>query len=166
MRMLEALQLVIAEAVPELRRHCRDAWQLIGSAAASLAGAEVSVADLDVLTTADDAARLAAAWRGRYEDTYQPAGAERFRSHFGRYRFTAMPVEVMGALELNDGHGWQPVTVGETVLVRVDGLEIPIPGIREQIRILESFGRPKDLHRAALLRALGHDAAAEVTATS
>jgi hypothetical protein len=41
-----------------------------------------------------------------------------------------------------------------------------VPTIAEQIRILESFGRPKDLERAALLRALDHDAAAEVTATS
>ena len=152
--MRDALEQVIAEAVPELQRLCRDPWQVIGSAAAWLAGADVSVADLDLLTSADDAARLAEAWRERREATYEPAGAERFRSHFARFRFTAMPVEAMGALELHTADGWEPVTVRDTVLVRVAGHAVPIPSVPEQIRILESFGRPKDLHRAALLRAL------------
>ena len=152
--MRDALEQVIVEAVPELRRLCRDPWQVIGSAAALLAGAEVSVADLDLLTSADDAARLAEAWRDRREATYAPAGADRFRSHFARFRFAAMPVEAMGALELRTGQGWEPVLVHETVLVRVAGHDVPIPAVSEQIRILESFGRPKDLHRAALLRAL------------
>jgi hypothetical protein len=152
--MRDALEQVIAEAVPELRRLCRDPWQVIGSAAALLAGAEVSVADLDLLTSADDAARLAEAWRDRRETTYEPAGAERFRSHFARFRFAAMSVEAMGALELNTTQGWELVTVHETVLVRVAGHDVPIPSVPEQIRILERFGRPKDLHRAALLRAL------------
>jgi hypothetical protein len=164
--MRDALRLVIVEAVPELRRHCRDPWHVIGSAAVRLAGADATVADLDLLTSAADADRLAEAWAARRESAYRPAGADRFRSRFGRYRFAAMPVEVMGALELDPGDGWQPVTVGEATIVRVDGIDVPVPTIAEQIRILESFGRPKDLERAALLRALDHDAAAEVTATS
>lgn len=153
-RMRDALEQVILDAVPQLRRLCRDPWQLIGSAAARLAGADVSVADLDLLTSAADAARLTDAWRDRLEAGYEPAGAERFRSLFARFRFPGMPVEVMGALELNAGQGWQPVAVHETVQVRVAGLDVPVPSIPEQIRILESFARPKDLHRAALLRAL------------
>ncbi len=161
--MHDALEQAIAEAVPELRRHCRHAWQLIGSAAAKLVGADVTVADLDVLTSAEDADRLAEAWFARRESSYEPAGAERFRSRFARFRFAAMPVEVMGALELNAGQGWRPVTVGEVIAVRVAGMDVPVPSVTEQIRILESFGRPKDLHRAALLRAL--DRSAEVGAT-
>ncbi|MGO4700075.1 hypothetical protein [Dyella sp. 2RAB6] len=152
--MRDVLEQVVMEALPPLQRLCRDPWQVIGSAAAYLAGAEVSVADLDLLTSAADAARRADAWRDRLDAGYEPAGAERFRSQFARFRFSGMPVEVMGALELNAGQGWQPVTVGELVLVRIAGLDVPIPSVPEQIRILESFGRPKDLHRAALLRAL------------
>ena len=152
--MRDALDLVIAEAVPELQRHCRDPWQVIGSAAARLAGADVSVADLDLLTSAEDAARLIEAWQDRREAAYEPAGAERFRSRFARFRFAGMPVEAMGALELHAGQGWEPVSVNQVVHVHVAGLDVPIPSVSEQIRILESFGRPKDLHRAALLRAL------------
>lgn len=161
--MQDALEQAIAEALPELGRLCRDPWQVIGSAAARLAGADVTVADLDLLTTAADAARLVEAWRDRREPDYEPAGADRFRSRFARFRFAAMPVEVMGALELHTGQGWEPVVVGQTLHVRVAGMDVPVPGVAEQIRILERFGRPKDLHRAALLRALHRGA--EVRAT-
>jgi len=61
----------------------------------------------------------------------------------------------MGALELNAGDAWPKVEVREMAMHSVMGLEVPIPSVAEQIRILESFGRPKDLHRAALLKALG-----------
>ena len=161
--MHDALEQVITDTVPDLRRVCRDPWQVIGSAAARLAGAYVRVADLDLLTSAADAARLLEAWRDRREPAYEPAGADRFRSRFARFRFAAMPMEVMGALALNAGQGWEPVVVREVIAVRVAGLDVPIPGVAEQIRILERFGRPKDLHRAALLRALHRGAEVDAT---
>jgi hypothetical protein len=150
----QALREAVAAAVPPLHQHCRDAWAVIGSAAVSLAGADVAVADLDLLTSAEDAERLKTLWRERLDLVYEPAGADRFRSRFARFRFPGMPVEVMGGLELQGADGWQPVDVGEVVHVNCASVLVPIPSTAEQIRILESFGRPKDLQRAALLRAL------------
>ncbi|HEX7817685.1 hypothetical protein [Dyella sp.] len=144
----------LTEAVPGLLRCCRDPWAIIGSAAASLAGAAVSVADVDVLTSAADASRLAGHWYARREQTYEPVGAERFRSHFGRYRFDGLPLEVMGNLELFDGSAWQPVLTRACVRVACGAVQVLIPTVPEQIRILESFARPKDFERAARLRAL------------
>jgi hypothetical protein len=140
--------------VPSLHQHCRDAWVIIGSAAAALAGAPIEVADLDLLTSADDAERLVALWHQHRDLAYTPAAGDRFRSRFARFRFPGMPVEVMGDLELHGADGWQPVRVNQVVQVRCAGLLVPIPSPAEQIRILESFGRPKDLQRAEWLRAL------------
>jgi hypothetical protein len=153
-RVAQALHEAIAAAVPPLHQHCRDVWTVIGSAAASLAGADVAVADLDLLTSAEDAERLKTLWRDRLDLVYEPAGADRFRSRFARFHFPGMPVEVMGGLELQEGEGWWPVSVGEIVHVNCASVMVPIPSTAEQIRILESFGRPKDRQRAALLRAL------------
>lgn len=75
-----ALQEAIAAAMPQLHQHCRDAWVVIGSAAVALAGADVVVADLDVLTSADDAERLKVLWRERLDPVYTPAAADQFRS--------------------------------------------------------------------------------------
>ncbi len=152
-----ALEATLRTVVPELRAVCRDPWCVIGSAAAWLTGAHVTVADIDLLTSADDADRLEGHWSPLREETYEPEGSERFRSRFSRYAFADMPVEVMGGLELNVRGEWHPVEVRETIEVLFADVIVPIPSFDEQLRILESFGRPKDLYRAGLLRNLLHD---------
>lgn len=149
-----SLRDVIEVCVPQLHQHCCDPWVIIGSAAAALAGADVTVADLDVMSSVDDAERLKTLWRSRLNTTYKPAGTALFRSHFARFDFPAMPVEVMGGLELYDASAWQPVQVDEIVHIACAGVQVPIPALSEQIRILECFARPKDLLRTELLRAL------------
>jgi hypothetical protein len=148
------LREVLVASVPDLHRHCRDPWAVIGSGAAWLAGARVTVADLDVLTSTRDAETLIACWRTRLETTTAVLGAERFRSRFARFVFPGLAVEIMGGLEVCGEAGWQPVTVGEIISVDVAGMRVPIPAVHEQIRVLEHFGRPKDRQRAALLKSL------------
>jgi hypothetical protein len=152
-----ALREALAALVPDLHCHCRDPWTLIGSAAAHLAGAEVTVADLDVLTSVRDAQTLIGHWRGWHDESHVPPGEDHFRSRFARFLFPGLPVEIMGGLELHGERGWQPVQIGAIVMLDVAGLAVPIPVVTEQIRVLESFGRPKDLQRAALLRRLSEE---------
>ena len=149
-----ALYATLAEIVPELHVHCVDPWCVIGSAAALLVGADVGVADVDLLVSRSDAQTLMTLWADRREAIYEPADGERFRSHFARFRFPGLPVEVMGELELNQGDGWQPVKAGRMTLAGLNGLAVPVPSVDDQVRILESFGREKDMRRAATLRAL------------
>lgn len=148
------LYAALAGIVPDLHVHCVSPWCLIGSAAALLLGAEVSVADVDVLTSHADAAALMTLWAARRESAPALADDQLFRSHFARFRFPGVPVEVMGALELNTDEGWKPVQPGRLMLADLKGLAVPVPCIDEQIRLFESFGRAKDLRRAAALRAL------------
>ncbi|WP_460877767.1 hypothetical protein [Rhodanobacter koreensis] len=150
----EMLRDTLVAVVPDLHRCCRDPWALIGSAAARLTGADVSVADLDVLTSVRDAETLIGEWQTRREGMHVPASPECFRSSYARFHFPQMPVEVMGGLELFGENGWAPVQVGETDMIDIGGVAVTVPTIAEQLRILESFGRPKDLHRAALLKSL------------
>ena len=149
-----ALHAVLALAVPELHRHCVDPWVLIGSAAARLAGAEVTVADVDVLVSVRDADALIDHWRARQDESHAPADSDRFRSRFARFDFPGLPLELMGGLELRGDSGWAPVRIDDIVMLDVAGVAVPVPAVSEQIRVLESFGRPKDLRRAASLRLL------------
>lgn len=149
-----ALFATLAEVVPELHVHCAQPWCVIGSAAALLVGADVGVADVDLLVSREDAEALMTLWADRRESVYEPADGERFRSHFARFRFPGLPVEVMGGLELNQGDGWKAVRAGRLTLVGLNGLAVSVPSIEDQVRILESFGREKDLRRANALRAL------------
>ncbi|AND68128.1 hypothetical protein ATSB10_06740 [Dyella thiooxydans] len=149
-----ALFVALTELVPELHVHCAEPWCLIGSAGALLLGADVGVADVDVLVSRADADVLMTRWADRRDASHAPADGDRFRSHFARFRFPGLPVEVMGGLELDAGEGWQPVSPGKLVLVGLQGLAVPVPALDEQIRIFESFGRDKDRARAAALRKL------------
>lgn len=149
-----AMHDALGAIVPDLRSCCRDPWALIGSGAAWLAGADVSVADLDVLTSSRDAAAMIERWHGQLQTTLPSTGAERFRSRFARFDFPGLAVEVMGGLEVAGHNGWEPVTLTDIVRVDVAGEDVCIPSVAEQIRVLKRFGRPKDLQRARLLKRL------------
>jgi hypothetical protein len=142
-----ALYTTLAEVVPDLYVHCADPWCLIGSTAALLLGAQVSAADVDVLTSRADAEALMALWASQREPAFTPPDGDRFRSHFARFRFPGAPVEIMGALELFADGRWQTVWPDKLVLVGVRGLAVPIPSIESQVRLCERFGRQKDLDR-------------------
>ncbi len=149
-----ALYATLAEIVPALHVQCVKPWCLIGSAAALLLGAPVSVADVDVLTSRADADTLMALWAERREPGFEPADSHRFRSHFARFAFSGAPVELMGALELHADGAWQAVRPGQLMLADINGLAVPVPSMHDQIRLFESFGRDKDVRRAASLRAV------------
>jgi hypothetical protein len=150
-----SLREALEDCVPQLHRHCRDPWVVIGSAAAALAGADVSVNDVDLLTSVGDAERLKNCWHSRLNAAYEPDHAMLFRSCFARFDFPEMPVEVMGGLELYEGNAWVQVHIDKVVHVECGDVRVPIPARDELIRLLERFARPKDLQRSALLRALG-----------
>lgn len=154
--MIPALEAVLKEAVPLLQIYCRDPWTVIGSAAVSLAGGGVEVSDLDILTSGEDALALLSVWRYRLDTSHvhAPMEAMRFSSQFARFRFTAMPVEVMGDLHVRKGEQWQPVEVAHVKRVHTADVSVDIPTVAEQIRILELFGRPKDAGRVEILRKL------------
>lgn len=161
-----ALFVALAELVPELHVHCAEPWCLIGSAAARLLGAAVSVADVDVRVSRADADTLAMLWADRRDAAHAPADDDRFRSHFARFSFPGLPVEVMGGLELDQGDGWQPVSPGRLVLVGLQGMAVPVPSLDDQIRIFESFGRDKDRDRATALRRLRQPSVLSIVCSS
>lgn len=151
---LSDLHTMLAALAHDLRACCADRWTVIGSAAAKLAGADVSVADIDLLVSRHDADLLAARWVTRRQAVAANGGEALFRSRFARYAFAPWIVEVMGDLELHGEHGWQAVRVDETVDVELGDISVTIPTLAGQMHLLEAFGRPKDLRRAAILRTM------------
>lgn len=79
---------------------------------------------------------------------------ERFRSlAFGTWTAPPVPVEVMGGFSLATPEGWRDVWPATREAIPVSGGTVFIPSADELARLLEAFGRPKDLERARLLRA-------------
>jgi hypothetical protein len=151
---MAALAQALSVALPDTHECCRDPWVVIGSAAAWLVGADVSAADVDVLTSVRDADALCDRWQQRHDAAHRPDGKERFRSRFARYRFPGLPVEVMGGLEVFGADGWTRLQIDPVVHANMAGLSVPVPAIAEQIRVLDTFGRAKDRARIAVLKSL------------
>lgn len=129
----------------------RDPWWIIGSAGLALLGAfDERPEDVDLLTSADDAEALNDSWRGHVQADRHPADGVQFRSVYARFVHFPLPVEVMGGLEVRRNGSWEALAVRESEVAVVDGFEVRVPALAEQIRILRLFGRDKDLAKAAL----------------
>ena len=128
----------------------KDPWRIIGSAAAHLAGADVSeINDIDLLLSIRDITLLKEQWRDI--PVGPPVASDHFRSEIF-YRFeTPMPVEAMAAFELKTRNGdW--LAIAPKTHIRHGALYAP--DIAEQIAILRLMGRPKDAPRIAALERL------------
>lgn len=129
----------------------RDPWWIIGSGAVALLSAgSVTVADLDVLLSEGDALRILPALGLRAG----PGGVDsRFRSKiYARWDEPELPVEFMAGFALNQDGQWQDVAPSSRIAHHLGEAVLYTPAREEMRAILLSFGRPKDLRRADLLR--------------
>jgi len=126
-------------------------WWIIGSAAVLLHGGHVGrVKDVDLLMSASDAdaflRRAGVSARGG-------EASDRFRSKiFGNWTGPPVPVEVFGGFEAKVSGVWLEVQLTSREPMSVGGVQVFVPSVPELIRLLHSFGRPKDLDRARLLQ--------------
>jgi hypothetical protein len=154
----QALHDTLLAARPVIAATFHDPWWIIGSAAMALSGVPgVAPDDVDVLCSQRDADALRVAWRAHVDDGHVPQDGARFRSRFARFTQLHMPLEVMGGLEVMSAEGWQPVRVAATACACIGGIEVPVPSLAEQVRILRLFGRGKDLARVAVLTGLNQE---------
>lgn len=128
-------------------------WWLIGSAAMVLHGVELAaIDDIDILTTPAGARDLALWWG--LEPT-SPSPSDRFDSEvFLQKTDTPLTVEVMAGFRVKRAGGWRPVLPRTRVALAGPGGVFVVPSRDELLEILALFGRPQDLERAKLLKAL------------
>jgi len=149
---LRTTLLTVAQAMAT----ARDSWWIIASAAAALHGADIKVADVDLLVSLRDGEALLA----RLGPTYAPAPSDRFRSDlFGCWTGAPLPVDIMAGFHVLDADGWQEIRPATRIAVPLGDAALYTPSIPELIEHCHLFGRPKDLARAAILQRLGHDPA-------
>ena len=133
-----------------MERNACDNWWVIGSAAVALHGGDPGqMGDVDVIVSLQDFSELES--HIPLADTREGAGAA-FRSDcFGCWSEPAIRVEFMAGFKLRVGDDWQPVQPRTREAITLDEHKIFVPERGELIAILHSFGRAKDLRRAATL---------------
>jgi hypothetical protein len=133
--------------VAEVLHDAKEPWWIIGSVAVALHEVDPGeICDIDVLLGHNDALRY---FSQLNLHNLALLGDGLFRSDiFGRWAEPPVEIEMMAGLKVKTAGGWQPVLI-QSRETAAGGLYIPS---RLELRsILISFGREKDLLRAAAL---------------
>ncbi|KAF0108501.1 MAG: Uncharacterized protein FD163_1149 [Hyphomonadaceae bacterium] len=127
-------------------------WVIIGSVAACLSGADLVPKDVDFCASALFVETLIGCEIGQnaiktgqkiFSNPYVTIPIER-----------GLPIDFMGDLSVFDGNKWQKLVFKSRKTIKFDFGDIYIPEIWEQIEILKTFGRAKDLAKLPLLQKL------------
>lgn len=124
-------------------------WWVIAGAACALHGIAADARDVDVLLAGADARRLLP----QLGVALAPGAPDaRFRSDlFGTWHAPPLPVEFMAGFRLSVGATWPPVVPATRQAFAIGEAIVHAPDRAELRRLLQAFGRPADLARAALL---------------
>lgn len=121
-------------------------YKVVGGASVALHGVPIPVDDLDLETDAEAAYRFQALFEKQVVRPVALSDSETYRSHFGRFDFGGVSVEVMGDLHRWERERWVPTaTVTETV-VDLDGVQVCVSWLEEETLAYIRRGR---LERAA-----------------
>ena len=136
--------------VAHAMREARDPWWVISSAAVALHGvAAVTVADVDVVTSVDDARRVMT--RLGVVPARESASLMFRSAVFGRWTAPPLMVEIMAGFHVANAAGWTEVIPRTRVPILVEEAIVYVPDRVELAEMLRLFGRPKDLERVRLL---------------
>lgn len=122
-------------------------YTVVGGTALALHGLPIAVKDLDIEMSAEGAYRFQDLFAAQ---VIEPVGFREsvvYRSHFGRFDFGGVTVEVMGDLQRREGEGWVPTAATTSTTVELDGMPVRTSTLEEEALAYIRRGR---LDRAAL----------------
>ena len=122
-------------------------YTVVGGTSLALHGLPLPVKDLDIETDPDGAYRFAELFAAHIVEPVALKEGRSYRSHFGRFDFDGVQVEVMGRLERREGDGWVPTEVVNTESIDLEGMPVRISWLEEEMLAYIRRGR---LDRAAL----------------
>ena len=120
--------------------------EVVGGASAALHGVPVRVRDLDIETDSDSAYHFQALFPDNVVEPVSSRESETYRSHFGRFDFDGMMVEIMGELYRLDGDNWVPTAARTEATVKLEGVSVCSSWLEEETLAYIRRGR---LRRAA-----------------
>ena len=136
--------------VAQAMREARDPWWVISSAAVALHGVvPITVADVDVVTSVEDARRVMT--RLGVAPAKESASLLFRSAVFGQWMAPPLMVEIMAGFHVATASGWTEVLPRTRVPIGVEEATIYVPRRDELAEMLRLFGRPKDDERIRLL---------------
>jgi hypothetical protein len=153
MKIKERIIATIQEAIPDLLL-LNDPYTVITAAGMILIDIPIqNTDDIDILVSARDELLLQKIWSNRLVNNFQTHNDHLFNSCIHRYHFSLIDIEVMANLKVNKPEGWIPVEINEALQIQINkDFTITVPTKGEQKRLLQLFGRDKDMQRLSLFK--------------
>jgi len=108
-------------------------YHVVGGVALALHGACVKTLDVDIETDRDGAYLFQEVFADRTTLPVAWRQSNSYRSHFGRFDFDGVSVEVMGQIERRNGGVWVCTMVSTTDVVELDGVAVRVPWLEEEV---------------------------------
>ena len=122
-------------------------YTVVGGTSLALHGLPLPVKDLDIETDSEGAYRFAALFEAHVVEPVMLRESRSYRSHFGKFDFDGVQVEVMGRLERREGDAWVPTEAVNTETVELEGVPVRVSWLEDETLAYIRRGR---LDRAAL----------------
>ncbi len=122
-------------------------YTIAGGTSLAAHGLPVRVKDIDIETDVAGAYRFAELFASQ---SVEPMGLKEsalYRSHFGRFDFAGVQVEVMACLERREGDAWTPAATSHAEVLEVDGAPVRASWLEEEAL---AYIRRDRLDRASL----------------
>lgn len=119
-----------------------------GGAAMALHGIPIAVRDVDLITDRAGVYRFQELFSAQATQPVRYLESATYRSHFGRFDFDSVRVEVMAELEWREGERWLPITAATEMQVEVEGVFVSVAWAEEEFLAYIRRGR---LERAAFV---------------
>jgi len=123
------------------------ACKVVGGTALALRGLPVPVNDIDLEMAAEDTYRFERLFAENCVESVSLRASEKYRSHFGRFDFDGILIEVIGGLEFRKDGRWTPSFLLTEATGDLDGVTVRVPELEETTLAYLRRGR---LDRVAL----------------
>ncbi len=122
-------------------------YAVVGGTSLALHGLPLRVKDIDIETDVPGAHRFAEVYAAQVVEPVAFKESRRYRSHFGRFDFGGVQVEVMGRLQHREGDAWAPTEAIQAEAITLHGVPVRASWLEEEML---SYIRRGRLDRAAL----------------
>jgi ubiquinone/menaquinone biosynthesis C-methylase UbiE len=122
-------------------------YKLVGGASAALQGVDLPVADLDIECGEKDAYRFQELFPKHIKQAVMLSDNKQYLSHFGKFEFDGVQVDVMGDLHRHQAGEWVPSWTLTSRQINLEGVPLNVSWLEEETLAYIRRGR---LQRAGL----------------
>lgn len=115
--------------------------KVIAGASATLHGVPLKVKDIDIETDVAGVYRCAELFGEHLLGPVTHSDNGLYRSHFARFNFDGVDVEIMGDLHRREGEGWAPTMSLTETTVELAGVRVRVPWLEEELLAYLRRGR-------------------------